>query len=156
MDIMKLLETLSTGDIAIIIVVLLSLVQIAPIKIDPWTAIGKWIGKLLTGDLAKQIDGMEKSLAKRMDAIEEKVDSLEAKEEKRDAVNKRVRILRFEDELQEERRHSKDSFDQVMGDITDYNTYCSAHPEFKNEQTESTVNHIKKVYAERLEKRDFL
>ena len=153
---MKLLETLSTGDIAIIIVVLLSLVQIAPIKIDPWTAIGKWIGKLLTGDLAKQIDGMEKSLAKRMDAIEEKVDSLEAKEEKRDAVNKRVRILRFEDELQEERRHSKDSFDQVMGDITDYNTYCSAHPEFKNEQTESTVNHIKKVYAERLEKRDFL
>ena len=87
--------------------------------------------------------------------LEKKVDLLDAKGEKREAVNKRVRILRFEDELQEDRRHSKDSFDQVMSDITDYNQYCEKHPEFRNNQTVATVAHITKVYTERLEHHDW-
>lgn len=72
------------------------------------------------------------------------------------AINSRVRILSFCDELQEGRRHSKDSFDQVMSDVTTYNKYCDTHPDFKNSQTAATVDYIKKVYAERLEKHDFL
>ena len=72
------------------------------------------------------------------------------------AITARVRILRFEDELQENRRHSKDSFDQCLSDITHYNKYCEHHPEFKNDQTAATVEHIRQVYKERLEKRDFL
>lgn len=117
---------------------LLSMIQIAPLKLDPWSALFGWIGKKLTGDLSR------------------KIDALEAKEDRRDAVNKRVRILRFEDELQNGARHSKDSFDQVLSDITDYETYCREHPDFKNNQTGVTVEHIKKVYSERLERRDFL
>ena len=123
----------------------LSLVQIAPIKIDPWTALFKWIGRKITGELSDKID-----------ALSDKVDKLEAKEDERDAVNKRVRILRFEDELQRDQRHTKDSFDQVLSDITDYNEYCTGHPHFRNDQTATTVEHIKKVYADRLERRDFL
>lgn len=84
------------------------------------------------------------------------IKKLDAKGDEREAVNKRVRILRFEDELQEGRSHSKDSFDQVLSDISGYNAYCDKHPEFKNEQTVATVEHIKQVYRERLEKHDFL
>lgn len=80
---------------------------------------------------------------------------LEEKGDKREAVSVRVRILDFEDELQEGHRHSKDSFDQVLSDVTTYEHYCETHPEFKNNQTAATVDHIKKVYHERLEKRDF-
>jgi hypothetical protein len=80
---------------------------------------------------------------------------LEEKGDKREAVSVRVRILGFEDELQEGHRHSKDSFDQVLSDVTTYEHYCENHPEFKNNQTAATVDHIKKVYHERLEKRDF-
>lgn len=72
------------------------------------------------------------------------------------AVTARVRILRFEDELQEGKYHSKDSFDQCLADITVYNHHCAEHPEFKNDQTEATVKHIKEVYQQRLKKRDFL
>ena len=44
MDFMALLQTLSTGDVVLIAALLLSAIQIAPIRIDPWTAIIRWIG----------------------------------------------------------------------------------------------------------------
>ena len=81
---------------------------------------------------------------------------VDEKADRREAIECRVRILRFEDELQENRHHSKDSFDQVLSDITTYDRYCEKHPDFRNHQTTATVDHIRKVYDERLEKRDWL
>ena len=145
MDLLDFYHRLTAGDMLIALGLLLSLIQIAPLKLDPWTTLFGWIGRKMTGDLSRKIDALEK-----------KLDGLEQKEDRRDAVNKRVRILRFEDELQSDARHSKDSFDQVLSDITDYDQYCTAHPKFRNNQTSATVEHIKKVYSERLERRDFL
>ena len=145
MDIITFLKSLTAGEATLVLVGILSLVQITPIKINPWSALFKWRGRMINGELSDKIDALAK-----------KVDQLEAKEDQRDAVNKRVRILRFEDELQRDQKHTKDSFDQVMSDITDYNQYCEDHPKFRNKQTEQTVEHINKVYAERLEKHDFL
>lgn len=145
MDIITFLKSLTAGEATLVLVGILSLVQITPIKINPWSALFKWLGRMINGELSDKIDALAK-----------KVDQLEAKEDQRDAVNKRVRILRFEDELQREQRHTKDSFDQVMSDITDYNQYCTDHPKFRNDQTAQTVEHIRKVYADRLERHDFL
>lgn len=145
MDIITFLKSLTAGEATLVLVGILSLVQITPIKINPWSALFKWLGRMINGELSDKID-----------ALADKVGKLEAKEDQRDAVNKRVRILRFEDELQREQRHTKDSFDQVMSDITDYNQYCSDHPKFRNDQTAQTVEHIRKVYADRLERHDFL
>jgi hypothetical protein len=54
-------------------------------------------------------------------------------------------------------RHSKDAWDQVMSDIDYYKKYTEPgkHPDFKNGQTEATIEHIEHGYRERLEKRDF-
>lgn len=145
MDIITFLKSLTAGEATLVLVGILSLVQITPIKINPWSALFKWLGRMINGELSDKIDALAK-----------KVDQLESKEDQRDAVNKRVRILRFEDELQREQRHTKDSFDQVMSDITDYNQYCTDHPKFRNDQTAQTVEHIHKVYADRLERHDFL
>lgn len=102
----------------------------------------------------KRKDDM-KGIKDELETIKQDIKRLDEKGDRREAVECRVRILRFEDELQEGRKHSKDSFDQVLTDITTYDHYCEAHPEFKNQQTAATVEHIRKVYAERLEKRDF-
>ena len=116
----------------------MSLIEISKIKINPWSAIGRLIGKFLG------ITG----LSKKFDALEEKVDENQAK-------TIRVRILRFGDELNEGRYHSKDSWDQCMDDIDAYETYVDKHPFFKNGITVATVQHIRAEYAERLEKRDW-
>lgn len=146
MNIIDIISRLTAGQITLAVVAILSLIQITPIRIDPWSALFKLIGKQINGDLEEKID-----------QLSEKVDRLEAKEDERDAVNRRLRILAFEDELLEGRKHTKERFDQVLQyDTTGYKQYCSAHPEFQNDHVTASVEHIRKVYAERLERRDFL
>lgn len=88
-------------------------------------------------------------LSKKIDAVKN-----ELREEK--AISARVRILDFMNSLLENHKPTKDAFDQTMSDITAYDNYCDTHPDFKNNQTASTVAYLEKNYQERLEKHDFL
>ena len=97
-----------------------------------------------------------KAIQESIDKLSEHIDEIDAKGDERNAVEYRVRILRFEDELLEGRKHSKDSWDQVMSDITGYEQYCETHKDFKNGQTAATIAHIERSYQERLEKHDFV
>ena len=106
-------------------------------------------------EVSKSIRALSEDMKERFDVLDRKIDTVNAKGDERFAVSSRVRILRFEDELQEKRKHSKDSWDQAMSDIDYYENYCQAHPKFKNNQTVATVEHIKHGYSERLEKRDW-
>jgi septal ring factor EnvC (AmiA/AmiB activator) len=106
-------------------------------------------------EVNKSIRALSEKAKERFDVLDRKIDTVNAKGDERFAVSSRVRILRFEDELQEKRKHSKDSWDQVMSDIDYYENYCQAHPKFKNNQTVATVEHIKNGYMERLEKHDW-
>ena len=101
-------------------------------------------------------DGKHSGVLSAITKLEEKIDKLEAKTDERNAITARVRILRFADDLYSEQKHSNDSWDQCMTDITTYAHYCETHPEFKNDQTEATANYIRDNYRERLEKHDFL
>jgi hypothetical protein len=97
-----------------------------------------------------------KGITDAIQKLSDKVDELGATGDKRNAVSMRVRILRFADEMMEGRKHSKDSFDQCLSDIDEYEAYCEDHPGFRNNQTTATVKYIKRNYNERLEKHDFL
>lgn len=120
------------GIKAVLVMLLLSAIEISPVKINPWSWIGGIIGKLL---------GIK--------AVSDKVDALEENQ----FAQIRVRILRFEDDFQTGKQISKDSWNQVMDDIDRYEKYTSSHPKFKNNITVATINHIKKEYNELLEKR---
>lgn len=119
-----------------LVIFLLSAVEISPVKINPWSWIGGVIGNLL---------GIK--------TVSDKVDALEQKVDENQATTIRVRILRFEDEVQNNVEHSKDSWDQAMDDISRYEEYTAEHPKFKNNITEASINHLKKKYDELLEKR---
>jgi cobalamin biosynthesis protein CobD/CbiB len=41
-----------------IIIIISIFIQITPIKISPWTALFKWIGKQVTGNTCSKIDGL--------------------------------------------------------------------------------------------------
>ena len=97
-----------------------------------------------------------KGVYEAIEGLSKQIKQVSDKADERNAVNSRVRILRFADEMMEGKKHSKDSWDQVMSDITDYEKYCEAHPDFRNGQTAATVEYLKKNYIERLEKHDFL
>ena len=91
----------------------------------------------------------------RNEKLNIKIDKLDNEMGERGTIECRVRILKFMDEILEGWEHSKDSYNQVMQDITNYERYCAQHPLFKNHQTVATIAHIKADYQERLEKNDF-
>lgn len=91
----------------------------------------------------------------RNDKLNKKIDKLDDELSARGAISCRVRILKFMDEILEGWKHSHDSYVQVMQDITNYLNYCREHPEFKNHQTEASIEYIKNDYQERLGKNNF-
>ena len=103
-------------------------------------------------EVLSAIDG----LSIQIRSMYSKIDEVDAKVDERSAVSARVRILRFADEMMQDHKHSKDSYQQALSDVDYYETYCDEHPEFKNNQTTTTVEYIKRNFAERLEKHDFL
>ena len=68
----------------------------------------------------------------------------------------RVRILRFADELLQGEPHIQEHFNEILEDITEYNRYCSTHPDFPNDKAAISIGHIENVYRARLENNDFL
>ena len=126
------------NTVPIIIVILMSILEISKIKINPWSMLGHLIGRFLG-----------------LNFISDKIDALEKKVDENQATTIRVRILRFEDDLQAQKKCSKDSWNQVMDDIRRYKEYVDTHPEFMNEITTASINHIRKSYSEHLEKADW-
>lgn len=87
--------------------------------------------------------------------ILEAIQKINNKIDQRTAVGCRIRILKFMDEIIEGWEHSKDSYNQIMQDITQYHQYCEEHPQFLNHQTDATIERIKKDYEQRLATNDF-
>lgn len=139
-DINKLVQSLG-----LFVVLILGIVQIVPIELHPITRIVNWIGKTINGEVIKKVD-----------LLESQVTAMQMKEDERDVITARVRILRFSDEIQHGVMHSKEHFDQILSDITTYEDYCTKNPEFKNNITVLTIQNIKDIYCERLEKKDFI
>lgn len=126
--------------------------KFAPKDKKPWTAILTFIGKILTREFAES----QKALMDKVEALSLKVEKVAESVEETRAIAARVRILSFGDELLEGRLHSKDTYDQTLLDIDNYEKYCKSHENFKNNVTEETVALIKEKYRIRLRKNDFV
>lgn len=133
------------GSSAGIVVIISIFIEIAPIKVNPVTTFLRWLGRKINGEI---ID--------RFDTLENKVSNIESVNNERNAISCRVRILQFGDEVRRGMCHSKENFDQILSDIDEYERYCEAHPEFKNNKTVATKEKIIKVYSERMDNNDFL
>lgn len=140
---MTLQQILTEGGAALVIV--LTLVQIAPIKVDPWSRIAKMIGKAINGEVIEKVDKLGGDLQ-----------SLRDESEEREAITCRTRILRFGDEIIHGAEHTKEHFDQILADIDYYEDYCGAHPKFRNNKAVATIERIKAVYMKCLDENSFL
>lgn len=134
------------GTTALILVILLSFVQIAPINLNPWSAIAKCLGKALNGEITDKVDKLGKEL-----------ETFRADYDEKEAFNCRTRILRFNDELiHGTPKHTKEHFDQIKMDIDAYEKYCKYNEDFRNGIAKDAIERIERVYKECGDKGTFL
>ena len=127
------------------LLIIMTLVEITPIKINPWSWIGKKIGRLLNGEVIDKVDGLGQELADH-----------KARSEERHATLCRAHILRFGDEVLHGTPHSKEAYDSILLDIDSYEEYCEKHPGYKNNVAVATITHIKNMYQKHLQEDSFL
>ena len=128
-----------------LVLLFLTLVQIAPVKINPWGALARWIGKAINGEVLDKLGRVEKRLDEHIKTDDE-----------RDADLHRTRILQFNTELLREIKHTKEDFSEILYNIDCYERYCKEHPDYQNNRAVHAIANIGRVYDERLEKHDFL
>jgi hypothetical protein len=128
-----------------------TVVQISPIKINPWSALAGWVGRAINGEVIKEVASLKDDIK----AVKADIEGVKAADAERDAKAARARILQFGDELIENEWHTKEHFDDVLQDIDDYEAYCRDHADFKNNRTHATTQYILEVYHRCLKEHRF-
>ena len=135
-----------------VMVALLTIVEIAPIKINPWSAIAKALGRAVNADVLKELAEVKEGQAQTQQKLEDHI----RVDDERNADDHRACILRFNTELLRGIRHTREDFIEVLAEIDFYEKYCDTHRDYENNRAVCAVANIRRVYMERLEKHDFL
>ena len=127
------------------VLLLLTLVQIAPIKANPWSFIAAKVGKAINGEVIEKVERLGNDLKGLRNVCDE-----------READSCRTRILRFNDEILHGTLHTKEHFDQILIDVSKYETYCTEHIAYKNSIAICAIEKIKKTYKKCMDEKTFL
>lgn len=134
------------------LLLLLTFIQIAPIKVNPWSAIVRGIGKALNDDVLKKLDVLEAGQVETRNRLNEHIRI----DDDRNADTHRTRILHFNTELLRGNKHTQEDFVEVLTEIDFYEHYCREHPDYENNRAVLAIENIKRVYKELMENGGFL
>ena len=125
-DLLALLPLGEMKDMTFIVVTVFiltsSLIQISPIKINPWSAVFKWLGNQLTGDLRKDLNGLITDV-------------------------RRQTILTFARECRNKVDHSAEEWSHVLNVAAEYEKYCADH-KIVNGVIDADTKFIRDLYQE--------
>ena len=140
------------GGIFLIIAAGGTVVQLAPIKINPWTWLAKAIGRAINGDVIVMVQDMKLAQSETRKVLDKHIKA----DDERNADLHRARILQFNNELLRDIPHTREDFIEVLAEIDYYTRYCNEHPEYENHRAVHAIANIERVYDDRLRKHDFL
>ena len=140
---MSIQEIIASGGGLLLI--LMTLVQIAPIKVNPWSVIARAIGRAMNTEVLKELETVKKKLEEHVIMDDQRV-----------ADGHRTRISHFNNELLRNIKHTKEEYIEVLAEIDAYDRYCSENPNYPNNRAVLAIENIRDNYKERLQKRDFL
>lgn len=161
MTLQEIITSLSSKDgfwLAIIII-FLTLVEVTPIKINPLSWFANILGRAINSEVMKEMGKLKQEVVNinsEVKGIKSDVTDIREEAKEREANNRRTRILEFGDEVLHEVDYSKEHWDQILLDITEYENYCDDHPRYMNNVAKATIKHIKHMYDKHLDEDSFL
>lgn len=113
------------------------------------------LGAVLSSGLIQFFINRHDGKNDKLDRIERKLDNHIKEDDQRDAIQCRVRIISFADDLRQGIERSKSSYDQCLADIDNYDKYCKT-TDFRNGITTASEDYIKESYRKHLSNNDFI
>ena len=121
-EIWEFLRGLDLGWTGAGILVLLSLIQISPVKLDPWDKIFNWLGNKLNGSLQKQVREIWINMHRQA-------------------------ILQFARECRAGQEHSEEEWSHVLNVADEYEQYCLKNSVVNGVVKQDTL-YIRQLYQE--------
>ena len=121
-EIWEFLRGLDLGWTGAAILLLLSLIQISPVKLDPWDRIFAWVGGKLNGNLQKQVREIWINMHRQA-------------------------ILQFARECRAGQEHSEEEWSHVLNVADEYEQYCQKNSVINGVVKQDTL-YIRQLYQE--------
>lgn len=133
MTITEVFEKITAGEMAgwalAALFVLLSLIQVSPLKLNPWDNIFAWIGKKMNGATEKRLQEVEKQVSDMW------------------INNHRQCILTFARECRSDISHSSDEWSNVLNVAEEYEQYVE-DKHITNGIINQDTQYLRKLYQE--------
>lgn len=123
-----------TSVLLFMVPVVLSLIQVAPVKINPWDGILRWFGKKVNGELSGKVDRLEK-----------RVEDVCRESEKRALADMRWHILNFAYTCRSGEEHTKEQWNHVLDQCKEYEAYVEQRM-INNGVIEEDTKYIRELY----------
>lgn len=136
---------------AVIILLAMTVIQISPIKLDPWTKIANFIERGLNKMVLEKVD----KIGKKVDLVEEKLNNHILESESSALQQKRSDILSFGSSIISGKNYNKEKFDFMMSCCDEYEKYCHEN-KVANGVADATIKEIRRIYSVRLSEGSFL
>lgn len=136
---------------AAIMIVILSLVQISPLKLNPWT----WLKSFAElpkriGTIEKRIDDLESEMRNKMQELERKIDNT-------DGFRWQSMILVRGDRIRRKEKFSEEMWRSTIETLDNYEHFCEKNKDwFNNGRTEEAMKLLREKYKEVYRKGDYL
>lgn len=116
------------------VIFLLSLIQITPLKLNPWDSILRWVGRRINGELEDKVG-----------SLEGKVEDVRRDCEERAISDMRWHILNFAYTCRNSEDHTKEQWHHVLDQAKKYELYIEEH-ELDNGVIEEDTKYIRELY----------
>lgn len=145
---MNLIQAMDLKEGASMVVFLLlffmTIIQITPIKLNPWDKILVWFGNHMNADIVKRVDVIEEKLDEHIkDSSEERIRKV------------RADILDFGNACMNGRPHTKEEFEFVISECDQYEKHIEKL-QIKNGVATATIREIRRLYEKHLQNNTFL
>ena len=133
MTIYEALSKLTAGELAgwaaALLILFLSLVQISPLKLNPWDSIFGWSGKKTQGEMRKQMTDLQKQVTDIW------------------ISSHRQSILTFARECRADIDHDAEEWNHILSIADEYEVYCSTHS-VSNGVVKADTRYIRDLYQD--------
>ena len=146
------IDTWAQQGVIGLLIILAGMIKIPKLELNIWNLIGRTIGRSVNKEMMDQFNDVQKEIK----SVRDEVDKLKKDEELERVRQARQCILRFNDEILFNKRHSKEHFDEILDNIDVYEEYCATHEDYENNKAVLAITTIREVYKECLRNHDFL
>ncbi|MBR3586867.1 MAG: hypothetical protein IKO00_12655 [Oscillospiraceae bacterium] len=125
----ELVTQLTVGNVAAGIAILLSLIQISPLKLNPWDKLLAWFGRKLNGATIKKLEELQKQVRDMW-------------------INThRQSILTFARECRADMHHDAEEWNHILSIADEYEVYCAKNT-VSNGVVKADTEYVRALYQE--------